>query len=61
MADGSASGATAQRCILPVFLSGGFITAMVVNPPERRVVKCNSVHWYPKFLADELTLFQPMR
>ena len=26
------------------FLSGGFITAMVVNPPERRLAKCTSVH-----------------
>ena len=27
------------------FLSGGFITAMVVNPPERKLTKCTSVHW----------------
>ena len=27
------------------FLSGGFITAIVVNPPERKLPKCTSVHW----------------
>ena len=27
------------------FLSGGFITAIVVNPPERKLAKCTSVHW----------------
>ena len=26
------------------FLSGGFITAIVVNPPERKLAKCTSVH-----------------
>ena len=25
------------------FFSGGFIIAMVVNPPERRLAKCTSV------------------
>jgi hypothetical protein len=27
------------------FLSGGFITAIVVNPPERKLAKSTSVHW----------------
>ena len=27
------------------FFSGGFITAIVVNPPERRLAKCTSVQW----------------
>ena len=27
------------------FLSGGFITGIVVNPPERRLAKRTSVHW----------------
>ena len=27
------------------FLSGGFITAIVVNPPERKVTKRTSVQW----------------
>ena len=27
------------------FLSGGFITDTVVNPPERKLEKCTSVHW----------------
>ena len=26
------------------FLSGGFITAIVVNPPEKKVAKRTSVH-----------------
>ena len=30
------------------FFSGGFITAIVVNPPERRLVKCTSVHYANK-------------
>ena len=25
------------------FFSGGFITAIVVNPPEKKLVKCTSV------------------
>ena len=25
------------------FLSGGFVTAIVVNPPERKLAKCTSV------------------
>ena len=28
------------------FLSGGFITAIVVNPPERKLAKRTSVKWY---------------
>jgi hypothetical protein len=27
------------------FFSGGFITAIVVNPPEKRLTKCTSVQW----------------
>ena len=27
------------------FFSGGLITAIVVNPPERRLAKRNSLHW----------------
>ena len=27
------------------FFSGGFITAIVVNPPERRLAKRTSVQW----------------
>ena len=27
------------------FLSGGFITAIVVNPPERKLAKNTSVQW----------------
>ena len=27
------------------FLSGRFITAIVVNPPERKLTKCTYVHW----------------
>ena len=26
------------------FLSGGFITVIVVNPPEKKLAKCTSVH-----------------
>ena len=32
---------SAQRCVLPV----DFITAIVVNPPERKLVKRTSVQW----------------
>ena len=28
------------------FLSGGFITAIVVNPPEMKLAKRTSVQWY---------------
>ena len=35
---------TAQRCVWPVSFSGGFITAMVVNQPERKLAKRTSVH-----------------
>ena len=28
------------------FLSGGFITAIVVNPPERKLAKRTSVHCF---------------
>ena len=27
------------------FFSGGFITAIVVNPPERKLAKLTSVQW----------------
>ena len=30
---------------LASFLSGGFITAIVVNPPERKLAKRTSVHY----------------
>ena len=30
---------------LASFLPGGFITAMVVNPPERKLAKRTSVQW----------------
>ena len=38
------------------FLSGGFITAIVVNPPERKLAKRTSVHclgmsYYVNFLG----------
>ena len=36
---------TLQRCDLPVFFPHGFITAIVVNPPERKLAKHTSVHW----------------
>ena len=32
------------------FFSGGFITAIVVNPPERKLAKRTSVHCGPKFI-----------
>ena len=35
------------------FLSGGFITAIVVNPPERKLAKRTSVQWY-NFLFDNI-------
>ena len=28
------------------FLSGGFITVIVVNPPEKKLAKCISVYWF---------------
>ena len=28
------------------FFSGGFITAIVVNPPERKLKKRTSVNWF---------------
>ena len=31
------------------FFSGGFITAIVVNPPERRLTKRTSVQWVRKY------------
>jgi hypothetical protein len=31
------------------FLSGGFITAIVVNPPERKLAKRTSVQWPDSF------------
>jgi hypothetical protein len=27
------------------FLSGGFTTMTVINPPEKKLAKCTSVHW----------------
>ena len=35
------------------FFSGGFITAIVVNPPERKLAKRTSVQW----VQDELSTF----
>jgi hypothetical protein len=34
------------------FFSGGFITAIVVNPPERKLAKCTSVH----YISEDLML-----
>ena len=31
--------------LLPVSFPVNFITAIVVNPPEKKLVKCSSVHW----------------
>ena len=31
------------------FLSGGFITATEVNPPERKLAKCISVKWFDNY------------
>ena len=46
------------------FISGGFITAMVINPPERKPTKRTSVHCkgLVKILIEpnEMTLFRPM-
>ena len=33
----------AQRCVLAVSFSDGFITAIVVNPPERKMTKRTSL------------------
>ena len=35
----------AQRCVLPVSFPVDFITAIVVNPPERKLAQCTSVHF----------------
>ena len=35
---------TAQGCLFTSFLSGGFITAIVVNPPERKLAKRTIMH-----------------
>ena len=36
------------------FLSGGFITAIVVNPPERKLAKRTSVHWFNSAILEKL-------
>ena len=33
------------------FLSGGFITAIIVNPPERKLAKRTSVDWWSKLVV----------
>ena len=35
--------------------SGGFITPVVVNPPERKLAKCTSVQWFKSVI---LAIFQ---
>ena len=35
------------------FLSGGFITAIVVNPPERKLAKRISVQWLASYFRDQ--------
>ena len=35
------------------FLSGGFTTMAVINPPERKLAKRTSVHWMTLWLTDE--------
>ena len=35
-----------------IFFSGGFITAIVGNPPERRLAKCTTVHLLGKRVID---------
>ena len=40
---------TAQRCVrFATFLSSGFITVIVVNPPDRKLAKRTSVDWCVK-------------
>ena len=38
------------------FLSGGFIPAIVVNPPERKLAKRTSVHFGQNFLSSLIVL-----
>ena len=38
------------------FLSGGFITAIVVNPPERKLAKRTSVQWGEKLFQEVFLL-----
>ena len=37
---------TLHRGLYASFLSGGFITAILVNPPERKQAKLTSVHCF---------------
>jgi len=37
--------------------SGGFITAIVGNPPERRPAKCTSVQWYMRVERGQIKVF----
>ena len=39
------------------FLSGGFITAILVNPPERKLAKRTSVHWFEKYIVEVTAIF----
>ena len=36
------------------FLSGGFITDIVINPPERELSKRTSVQWSEQFLKQNI-------
>ena len=38
------------------FLSGGFITAIVINPPERKLAKRTSVRWRALLLCNLISL-----
>ena len=35
-----------------IFLAGGFITTIVVNPPERKLAKRTSVQWVEEKIAN---------
>ena len=43
---------------LASFLSGGFITAIVVNPPERKLAKRTSVQWKVRTIFGNRMLFK---
>ena len=49
--------ATAKHCTevrFASFLSGGFITAIVVNPPEKKLEKRTSEEWVIKDVASKV-------
>ena len=48
---------TLHRGAFSSFFSGGFITAIVVNPPERKLAKRTSVHW-DEIQYNNLKLFE---